>query len=138
MSLTPEDARRYTRQILLAPIGGAGQQRLAAARVLLHGEAPLCRTYMERAGLGAVVTQGPADLVLDLGDGEAYRTAQGQKLWGAALGKRVLLGGQPTDGDVPDQAARALLETLAAGEALWRLLGHKPHSYDFLSGSDSY
>jgi len=78
------------------------------------------------------VEEGEADLVLDLGDGTAWRAATGApRLWGGALGTRVLLGVGPRDGDASRPTARALLETLAAGEALWRLLGHEPHVWDY-------
>jgi len=68
---------------------------------------------------------------LDLGDGTAFAMAKGPRLWGAARGRRILLGADPVPGPEADHAARRVLEILAAGEALWRLLGHAPHRYDF-------
>ena len=68
---------------------------------MLHGDAPLCATYLAAAGLGCLRVTGelpqvaahdPAfrleqgnegDLVLDLGDGTAWRAATGPRLWGA-------------------------------------------------------
>jgi len=73
----------------------------------------------------------PADVVLDLGSGEAWRAAQGPRLWGAAHGRRVILGEEPLAGPAEAPPARAVLETLAAGEALRLLLGLEPHRYDF-------
>jgi len=151
--LTEEDIRRYARQILLAPIGGAGQARIQKGSVLLHGPAPLCATYLAAAGLGRLLVTGSrpevaatcpgfvqkeappdadASVVLDLGDGAAYHAARGARLWGAAQGRRVRLGGEPVSGPPAAPAAQAVLETLAAGEALRLLLGEEEHSaYDF-------
>jgi len=72
-----------------------------------------------------------ADVVLDLDDGAAFRAARGPRLWGAAFASRVVLGVEPCPGPPPGPAARAVLETLAAGEALRLLLGLEPHAYDF-------
>jgi hypothetical protein len=70
--------------------------------------------------------------VLDLGDGAAWRQATGRRMWGGALGGRVVLGVEPVTGPPPEGAARAILETLAAGEALRVLLGLEPRRHDFL------
>jgi hypothetical protein len=150
--LTEGDIRRYARQILLAPIGGAGQIRILEGSVLLHGPAPLCATYLAAAGLGRLLVTGPrpevaatcpgfvlkeaaldaeASVVVDLGDGAAYRAARGPRLWGAAHGQRVRLGGEPVEGPPGARAAQAVLETLAAGEALRLLLGEEPRTYEF-------
>ena len=131
--------------MLLAPIGGPGQGRIANATVVLHGHAPLCATYLAAAGLGCLRVTGelpgiaahdPAfrlergdqgDLVLDLGDGSAWRAADGPRLWGGVVGRTLKLGGEPE----PGATTSPVLETLAAGEALWRLMGHAPHAYEF-------
>jgi hypothetical protein len=42
----------------------------------------------------------------------------------------VRLGVEPRAGAPAEGVARAILETLAAGEALWRVLGHDGHVYD--------
>jgi hypothetical protein len=83
---------------------------------------------LERAPVGAV-----AEVVCDLGDGAAYRSATGPAIWGTALGSRVLLGVEPRDlpGLESEGAARAVLETLAAGEALRLLLGEEAQPFDF-------
>lgn len=120
--------------------------------MLLHGSAPLAARYLAAAGLGRLLVTGDppavaakdpsfrlarapvdaaADVVLDLGDGAAYSAARGTRMWGGALGGRVLLGVEPRGGPPPAGAARAILETLAAGEALRLLLGLPAHSYDF-------
>lgn len=153
MSLDPRALQRYARQILLPPIAGPGQRRILAGSILLHGEAPLCAIYLAAAGLGHLAVTGRApdlaardpgfrlqegvppdaavDLVLDLGDGTAFRAASRPGLWGAAMGRRVLLGCHPAGGLEADPLARPVLETLAAGEALRRLVGLEPCTYDF-------
>lgn len=60
-SLEPADLRRYSRQILLDEIGIAGQQKLAAAKVLIIGAGGLgspASLYLAAAGIG---TLGIAD-----------------------------------------------------------------------------
>ena len=71
----------------------------------------------------------PADVVLDLGDGAAWRAATGGRLWGGIVTGEVLLGCEPRECAEAGGAARAVLETLAAGEALRMLLGEAPHRY---------
>jgi hypothetical protein len=73
-----------------------------------------------------------ADVTLDLGDGGAWRAAKGKRIWGGTVGGRVLLGVEPREGArAASAAALALLETLAAGEALRLLLGLPPHAHEF-------
>jgi len=74
-----------------------------------------------------------ADVVCDLADGAAYRASTGPAIWGAALGSRILLGVEPrkVPGLESEGAARAVLETLAAGEALRLVLGEEAHPFDF-------
>ncbi len=57
MTLTDPQIERYSRQIIVPRIGGRGQERLLAARMLLAGdardiEAPLA--YLVGAGVGAI------------------------------------------------------------------------------------
>lgn len=112
----------------------------------MHGRAPLCAVYLAAAGLGCLRVTGeppepaahdaafrlergrpgdPADVVLDLGDGAAFRAARGPALWGCARGDAIRLGRTPPDleGPPPAPAAQAVLETLAATEALLILAG---------------
>ena len=60
MTLTDAQIDRYSRQIIVPRIGGRGQERLLAARILLAGdardiEAPLA--YLVGAGVGAICVE---------------------------------------------------------------------------------
>lgn len=55
--LTPEERKRYTRHILLREVGGQGQQRLSASRVLIAGAGGICTPviqYLAAAGIGSI------------------------------------------------------------------------------------
>ncbi len=57
MQLSPEELERYARHIVLADIGGAGQQKLKAARVLVVGAGGLSSPvlqYLAAAGVGTI------------------------------------------------------------------------------------
>jgi molybdopterin/thiamine biosynthesis adenylyltransferase len=55
--LSPEETRRYARHLVLKDIGGAGQQKLKAARVLVVGAGGLGSpviAYLTAAGIGTI------------------------------------------------------------------------------------
>ncbi len=61
MTLSADEAQRYARQLVLKDVGGAGQQKLKAARVLVVGAGALgspAIAYLAAAGVG---TLGVAD-----------------------------------------------------------------------------
>ncbi|MDI6838824.1 MAG: ThiF family adenylyltransferase, partial [Rhizobiaceae bacterium] len=56
-ALTPEEISRYKRHILLSEVGGAGQQRLKQARVMVIGAGGLgspVLQYLAAAGVGTI------------------------------------------------------------------------------------
>src|SRR5829696_3924870 len=61
MSLTPEEIERYARHLVLADIGGPGQAKLKAARVLVIGAGGLGAPVLEYLAAAGVGTLGIVD-----------------------------------------------------------------------------
>src|SRR6186997_2205618 len=59
--LSPEELERYARHIVLPEIGGAGQQRLKRARVLVIGAGGLGAPVLEYLAAAGVGTLGIVD-----------------------------------------------------------------------------
>jgi hypothetical protein len=134
--LTEPQLQRYARQLLLPEIGGAGQERLLAARVDVHGEGPaadLLRTYLAAAG----VSVGPggirvasrndaagASWVLD-DVGVAWGSREARPCGGCLAAALAELPRPPEDlRAAVGQAAGAL----AASQLLLWLVGQAPNS----------
>ena len=67
--LTEAQIERYSRQIVLPEVGGGGQERLLAARVVLAGDGPAAEaaaTLLGRAGVGALHLQAGAGALSEL------------------------------------------------------------------------
>lgn len=66
-SLSPEEARRYARHLVLKGMGGAGQQKLKAAKVLVVGAGGLgspAIAYLAAAGIGRLGIADPDQVSL--------------------------------------------------------------------------
>ncbi len=68
MPLTPDEIQRYKRHLVLKEIGGQGQQKIKAARVLLVGAGGLgspLLLYLAAAGVGTIGVIDPDTVSLD-------------------------------------------------------------------------
>src|SRR3954469_10764064 len=67
MSFSDEEIERYARHLVLREIGGPGQQKLKAARVLIVGAGGLgapAALYLAAAGVGVIGLADPARVSL--------------------------------------------------------------------------
>ncbi len=90
MALTDDQVEQYSRQIILRELGGIGQLRLLAARVLLLGDGPAvasAATYLVGAGIGSLDV-GPAR------DGLAFAPLEDRN-------HDVRIGNAPASADLP-------------------------------------
>ena len=93
MSFSDEEVDRYARHLVLREIGGAGQQALKAARVLIVGAGGLgapAALYLAAAGVGEIAFVDP--------DTVALSNLQRQVLYASAdLGRgKALSAGEPS------------------------------------------
>jgi hypothetical protein len=102
MTLTDAQIDRYSRQIIVPHIGGRGQERLLAARILLSGdardiEAPLA--YLVGAGVGSisvrlsaghsVFTEKNADVSVTIADGSKSRVDLALVIIGSEASRKI-------------------------------------------------
>lgn len=131
MNLTEEQIERYSRQILLPEVGGKGQEKLLAGRVLLVGVGGLgspAGLYLAAAGVGA----------LGLMDGDAVDLSNLQRQIAHAtpdIGKAKVESAAETFKAInPDVSVRVYRERLTAANSLEIL-----KDYDFIiDGTDNF
>lgn len=88
---TPEQMRRYSRQILLPDLGGRGQSRLLAATIEVPVDGAAGRVaaaYLAAAGVGTIVLSGDLSRAVASSDFPLARPDLGQPL-GRALAARL-------------------------------------------------
>lgn len=138
-SFTPTQLERYSRQMLLREVGGEGQARLLASKVLLVGAGTMGRVaalYLAAAGVGRIRLADPTPVTLPPPgeEGPHPRRPAGHSraaALAAALGElnpEVAVEEVPLPrGDAPDHSGPAegelVLET-SDDPALRRLLNH--------------
>ena len=131
MSFSDEEVERYARHLVLREIGGPGQQRLKAARVLIVGAGGLgapAALYLAAAGVGTI---GLVDA-----DGVALSNLQRQVLYGSGdVGRsKVLAAGERLQQLNPNVVVEPHRRMLDADNAAGLVRG-----YDLvLDGTDSF
>ena len=94
MSFSPEEVDRYARHLVLREIGGPGQQKLKAARVLVVGAGGLgapAALYLAAAGVGRIGLVDPDRVALsNLQRQVIYSTADVGRLKVEAAAERLL------------------------------------------------
>jgi molybdopterin/thiamine biosynthesis adenylyltransferase len=118
MSFSDDEVERYARHLVLREIGGPGQQRLKAARVLIVGAGGLgapAALYLAAAGVGEIALVDPDVVSLSnlqrqvlyatVDDGAVKVTAAAERL--AALNPNVRL--RPIAERLTEASARALI-----------------------------
>ncbi|MDI1280447.1 molybdopterin-synthase adenylyltransferase MoeB [Brevundimonas sp.] len=131
MNFSDIEIERYARHLVLAEIGGPGQQALARARVLIVGLGGVggpAALYLAAAGVGALT-------VID-DDTVALSNLQRQIVFDTAdVGRaKVEAGTERLEALNPGVAIRALAERLTAATATGMIAGHDL----VLDGSDDF
>ncbi|MGS0639959.1 ThiF family adenylyltransferase, partial [Citrobacter sp. VF227] len=80
MALAPDEIERYARHLVLAEVGGPGQARIKAARILVVGAgglgAPLIQ-YLAAAGIDVILYERGERAGVMFGDGELVGVPHG-------------------------------------------------------------
>ncbi|HUZ12687.1 MAG TPA: molybdopterin-synthase adenylyltransferase MoeB [Caulobacteraceae bacterium] len=121
MSFSDEEVERYARHLVLREIGGPGQQRLKAARLLIVGAGGLgapAALYLAAAGAGAITLVDP-DVV-------ALSNLQRQVLYGSldVDAPKVSKAAERLADLNPNVIVRPLAQRLAAANARALVAGH--------------
>ncbi len=89
------DFERYSRQTRLAEVGAEGQARIGATTLCVPGGAEVERLYLERAGVGQILTSDAAEPV-EFRHASAFRhpaaASLGVQAWRALDALRGVLG----------------------------------------------
>ncbi len=120
MNFTREEVIRYSRHIILPEVGGRGQERLRATRVLVSGEGPVASaaaTYLAAAGVGLIGLAPP----LGTGAAAAPQAASQQELRADLQELNPGVEVRPCNGPVSPGLAAGydLVAWEAAGPADW-------------------
>ena len=136
MTLSDDQVERYSRQILLPEVGGRGQERLLAARVVLRGDAAVASfaaDLLAAAGVGLARERGPAGtLAVEAAAGTVVARMSGRRAVTATLVGRPCVqcvpdatwsGVAPDDTPDADAANEQTVGALVAAEVLRVILG---------------
>jgi molybdopterin-synthase adenylyltransferase len=106
MALSPEETRRYARHLVLKGVGGEGQQRLKAAKVLVIGAgglgAPVI-AYLAAAGVGTIGVVDDDTISLSNLQRQIIHTSAGQGTPKVESAKLFVAGLNPFVAIVPHQ-----------------------------------
>jgi len=133
MNLTEQQIERYSRHIILREIGGAGQEKLLAAKVLIIGAGGLgapAALYLAAAGIG---TLGIVDAdVVDLSN------LQRQIIhFTSDLGRQKVLSAEDKIKAINPDVTTALYEERATADNILSII--KDRDYDFIiDGTDNF
>lgn len=115
MRLTDEQIELYSRQIILREVGGIGQQKLRAARVLIMGSGAArdaCASYLVGAGIGELTLVASADAGAEPG----LRTLPAPET--RVPDARVRVAGDDSDDGFDDYDVALWLSLPGCGEAI--------------------